>query len=110
MTPLASRSSSSASSAKALAEAYVTVIREAYANSAALTERTKALVKGSDPKIIDDVVKQRIDGEIMVPIWGVRPDVIKDAIEFYSSARPYRKIKEPQDVATDRFVSGLSVR
>jgi ABC-type nitrate/sulfonate/bicarbonate transport system substrate-binding protein len=96
--------------ARALAEAYTAVVNEIYADRSEMMERTKALLSETDPAIVETVVNGYIDRHTLVPVSGVQPDVVADAIAFYGSARPYANIGAPEDVATAAFVEGLSDR
>jgi hypothetical protein len=58
--------------------------------------------------LLDEVLKGWIDRKVWNPIGGVQPDTMQAAIDFYSSARPYEKIKSPEDVATTEYVEGLA--
>ena len=99
---------SNESTVKALVETYVDVVKSIRANPAEFLDRTKKLLADTKPEIVERVVTSWVDRSILIPIWGVQDDTIKAAMEFYSSARPYRTIKTPADVATSKFVAGLS--
>jgi ABC-type nitrate/sulfonate/bicarbonate transport system substrate-binding protein len=90
-----------------VAEAYTQVINEAKTNKAEFLARTKALVPTMKPELVDYVVTSWVEKGILVPVSAVSPARIEDAIKFYGSARPYRRIKGYDDVATAEFVKGL---
>jgi ABC-type nitrate/sulfonate/bicarbonate transport system substrate-binding protein len=95
---------------KTLTKTYVEVLHDAYADKGPMLERTKALLADTDPAIVEQVVDGWLDRGVFVPVWGVQPEAVDAAIKFYSSARPYQKIKTAADVSTDKFVEGLADR
>jgi ABC-type nitrate/sulfonate/bicarbonate transport system substrate-binding protein len=95
---------------KVLAKTYVDVVHEAYSDRTPFLARTKELLANTDPKIVEAVVDSWISRGILVPVWGVDPQAVEGAIKFYSTARPYRRIKTASDVATNAFVEGLKDR
>ena len=86
---------------------YVEVVEEGYANPTLFKEKLNEILPDSDPAVLDRVVDIWVEQEIYVPVRGVQPEVVQNAIEFYSTARPYQSVSEAADVATDEFVSGL---
>jgi ABC-type nitrate/sulfonate/bicarbonate transport system substrate-binding protein len=97
-----------ADTVKALTQTYVEVVQEAHANPAEMLARTQALLADTDPALVEQVLTGWLERGVFVPVWGMQPDTIAAALEFYGSARPYATIKEPADVATDAFVAGLT--
>jgi ABC-type nitrate/sulfonate/bicarbonate transport system substrate-binding protein len=90
---------------KALVAAYVDVVKQTNEDPAAFIDRTKQLLTDMDPAIVENVATSYIDN--LVPVSGVQPARIEDAIAFYSSAQPYANIKTAADVATTEFVAGM---
>lgn len=97
-----------AETAKVLAKEYTAVVEETKTDSSEFIQRTQALLSDTDPAIVEQVAKSWVERGVLVPVSGVQPEAIEDAIAFYSSAQPYSSIKEPADVATTDFVSGLT--
>jgi ABC-type nitrate/sulfonate/bicarbonate transport system substrate-binding protein len=97
-----------ADTVKALTATYVDVIHEAQADPAEMLARTQALLADTDPALVEKVLDGWLERGVFVPVWGMQPDTIAAALEFYGSARPYASIKDPADVSTDTFVAGLS--
>jgi ABC-type nitrate/sulfonate/bicarbonate transport system substrate-binding protein len=95
---------------KVLAKTYVHVLHEAQRDRAPFVARTKELLATTDPKIVEAVVDSWLTRDVFVPVWGVDPHAVEGAIKFYSSARPYRRIKTASDVSTNEFVEGLKDR
>jgi NitT/TauT family transport system substrate-binding protein len=90
-----------------VAEEYTKVINEAKTNKAEFLARTKQMVPTMKPELVEAVVNAWVEKGILVPVSAVSPARIEDAIKFYGSARPYKKIKAYDDVATAEFVKGL---
>jgi hypothetical protein len=86
----------------------VDVLKEGYANPEILQAELKELVPDAPPVLLDQVLKGWIERRVWNPIGGVQPDTMQAAIEFYASARPYERIKAPEDVSTTEYVEGLS--
>ena len=78
---------------KILAKTYVDVLHEAHNDRSQLLARTKELLANTDPKIVEAVVDSWLGRDVFVPVWGMEPQAVDGAIKFYSSARPYRRIK-----------------
>jgi ABC-type nitrate/sulfonate/bicarbonate transport system substrate-binding protein len=93
---------------KDFTKAYVDVLKEGYANPEILQAELKELVPDAPPVLLDQVLKGWIERRVWNPIGGVQPDTMQAAIEFYASARPYERIKTPEDVSTTEYVEGLS--
>ncbi len=91
-----------------LVKTYDAVVKDMEADPSILLDRTKALLADTDPAVVEEVAKGWLDRDVFVPAWGVTPATVDAAIAFYSSARPYAKIKTAADVATDQFVTGLN--
>lgn len=91
---------------KVLVEEYNAVVNDITKDRSEFARRTKELLPDTDPEIVQAVVDGYVDRKVLVPVSGVQPDVIEDALEFYGSARPYAKIKTAEDVATTEFVTG----
>lgn len=97
-----------AETVQTLVSAYNDVVNETKTDRAEFMERTKALLADTDPAIVEAVVNGYLDRGVLVPVSGLRAEVVQDAIAFYSSAQPYANIDGPEDVATDRFVANLT--
>ncbi len=96
-----------AATAKTVAEEYNAVVNETAKDQSEFKSRTKTLLPDSDPALVDSVVDGYVNRKILVPVSGLTPAVVEDALKFYGSARPYATIKKADDVATTEFVSGL---
>jgi ABC-type nitrate/sulfonate/bicarbonate transport system substrate-binding protein len=95
---------------KALTKTYTQVLHDSYADKSILLTPTKTLLSDMDPALVEGVVDSWMKRGVFVPVSGVKADTVDAAIKFYSSARPYKKIKTAADVATDKYVEGLSDR
>jgi len=93
---------------KGLTGAYNVVVNDTNADRKEFVDRTKQLLADTDPGIVEAVANGYIDRKVLVPVSGIQPAVIDDAIQFYSSAKPYQKIKSAADVSTTDFVAGLT--
>jgi ABC-type nitrate/sulfonate/bicarbonate transport system substrate-binding protein len=89
------------------AKAYVDAVNKGAAKPDLVLEQTKKLLPDLDPAMLEEVVKGWIARGVWNPVGGVQPETIDAAIAFYSSARPYAKIKTAADVSTAEFVAGL---
>lgn len=96
-----------AATAKLVAEEYNAVVSEVAKDPSEFKSRTRKLLPDTDPALLDTVVDGFITRKILVPVSGLQPAVIEDALKFYGSARPYSSIKTADDVATTEFVTGL---
>jgi ABC-type nitrate/sulfonate/bicarbonate transport system substrate-binding protein len=88
-------------------KAYNDTVNQGYANPALFVTEGKTILPDLDPALLTQVVNSWVQRKIWVPVSGVQPDTIKGAIDFYSSAAPYKNVKTAADVSTTDFVAGL---
>lgn len=94
--------------AKDLAAALVAEIQAAKTDRAAFVERAKEALDEVEPALVEKMVDNYFANGFLSPVWGVGEEASKISIDFYSSARPYQKIKTPADVTDAQFTAGLS--
>ena len=91
--------------ARALGQTYVEVVEEMTADPQLLIDETIARVEDVDPATLTEVAQGWIDRGTFVPVWGVTPQVVQDAIDFYSRGEGYEGISSAEEVTTDEYVT-----
>jgi ABC-type nitrate/sulfonate/bicarbonate transport system substrate-binding protein len=83
---------------------YIDIVNETYADPSAVKERLHKLLEGTDPAILDQVVDSWVERRIYIPVEGVQPERIEDALKVYGASRTYKKISNASDVATTAYL------